>query len=214
MSANIDIQRPSFVYRPKTITTAGSESPAGARPKTVDAPPTVVVFGVPRGGTTMVAGVVQRCGVHLGDDLPVNLEDQLFVAGVPIPEMLRTIEARNESNRMWGWKFPRAASYIQTLEPHLRNPHYIVVWRDVFATATRSIRRGHDVVHTLNWAHEIQAQNIRAIEQLNGPSMLVSYEKAVLSPKDLAIDIKNFIGSGAEIDEEELLRFAEPGSYK
>ena len=70
------------------------------------------------------------------------------------------------------------------------------------------------MVHTLNWAHEIQAQNIRAIEQLNGPSMLVSYEKAVLSPKDLAIDIKNFIGSGAEIDEEELLRFAEPGSYK
>ena len=39
---------------------------------------TFVLFGNPRGGTTMIANLVRSMGIFLGDDLPVNLEDNGF----------------------------------------------------------------------------------------------------------------------------------------
>jgi len=45
------------------------------------APPaqkTFIVFGVPRGGTTMVARVVEKLGVVMGTNLPLNYEDDEF----------------------------------------------------------------------------------------------------------------------------------------
>ena len=48
-------------------------TPRGSMPQK-----TFVLFGNPRGGTTMIANVVRSMGVHLGDDLPINLEDSDF----------------------------------------------------------------------------------------------------------------------------------------
>ena len=39
---------------------------------------TLILFGMPRGGTTMIANIVRSMGVCLGEDLPVNLEDGDF----------------------------------------------------------------------------------------------------------------------------------------
>ena len=44
----------------------------------VDDSRTFVVFGVPRGGTTMVARIVEQLGVPMGQNLPANYEDQAF----------------------------------------------------------------------------------------------------------------------------------------
>lgn len=179
----------------------------------VKEPPTVVVFGVPRGGTTMVAGIVQRCGVDLGSKLPINLEDQAFV-GKGIDKMVATIRERDSLDRIWGWKYPRASGYLCELEPHLRNPHYIVVWRDIFANSYRGLKKGSEMIDALKWAHKIQAQNIKVLEALKGPKLLISYEKALLNPVGLSESIMNFVGTKVKIDEDELLKFATPGTYK
>src|SRR5687768_64110 len=91
---------------------------------------TVVILGVPRGGTTMVAGVAKRCGLSIGSRLPGNLEDPDFSIS-DVGRMERTIVARNASMKVWGWKYPRAASYLPELLPKLRNPRIIMVWRDL-----------------------------------------------------------------------------------
>ena len=52
MRTKIDIHRPALQYDLR------EEGVAGENNETL--PPTVVVYGVPRGGTTMVAGIVQR----------------------------------------------------------------------------------------------------------------------------------------------------------
>ncbi len=39
---------------------------------------TFIVFGIPRGGTTMVAGVINILGVDMGTNLPINSEDNDF----------------------------------------------------------------------------------------------------------------------------------------
>ena len=39
---------------------------------------TYIIFGNPRGGTTMIANILIRFKIFLGDDLRNNLEDNLF----------------------------------------------------------------------------------------------------------------------------------------
>ena len=39
---------------------------------------TFIIFGVPRGGTTMVARVAEQLGVSMGSGLPSNYEDDEF----------------------------------------------------------------------------------------------------------------------------------------
>ena len=174
---------------------------------------TVVVLGVPRGGTTMVAGIVQRCGISLGDDLPTNLEDQAFV-GVPIEDMVLTIAERNRTKKVWGWKYPRAAIYLPIIQEYLINPHYIIVWRDVFAASSRRRHRGESMHDALRWAHKIQEQNIEVTRNLSGPQLMISYEKAILDPVEAANQMCDFLDIEKSFSEAAIRGFATPGSYK
>lgn len=161
----------------------------------------------------MVAGICQRCGVDIGASLPRNLEDQSFV-GKEVSEMLATIGERNEKLQIWGWKYPRAATYLSALEPHLRNPRYIVVWRDLLAIAARGIRNSTNATRSLRIAHSIQGQNIDFTASTSAPVLHVSYEKAIRAPVALVAEIQAFTGANAAIDSNELLAFAQPGRYK
>ena len=174
---------------------------------------TVIVLGAPRGGTTMVAGIVQRCGVSLGDNLPTNLEDQSFV-GAPVGDMLKTIEARNKARRIWGWKYPRAAIYLPQIEEHLINPHYIFVWRDIYTTSMRRHKSGRSQHDALSWAHDIQAQNIELARQLDAPQLMISYEKSILDPISTADRICEFLGLEKSYNAAAIRGFVAPGRYK
>src|SRR5437763_817811 len=121
---------------------------------------TVVILGVPRGGTTMVAGVVQRCGINLGENLPPNLEDPAF-AGPPIRAMRKTIAERNEVNDIWGWKYPRAAGYLPHIARETRNLRLIAVWRDAVAISGHRIADGSSVENALKAVITMQQRNLR-----------------------------------------------------
>ena len=83
---------------------------------------TFIVFGVPRGGTTMVARVVEKLGVVMGTKLPLNYEDDEFNYDKMSDEikqdpeqmargLMRAINRRNNRFDIWGWKYPRAHLY-------------------------------------------------------------------------------------------------------
>lgn len=174
---------------------------------------TLVVLGTPRGGTTMVAGIAQRCGIDIGQNLPDNLEDPDFVEQEQ-DHMLSAILERNLTKSVWGWKFPRAAAYIPKIQSHLVNPHYIIVWRDIYSASRRRVVKGEDQIAALNWAQSVQEQNLRLIDKLNGPALMVSYARAVSEPAAIANDICEFVGIQPAYDITELYEFALPGSYK
>jgi len=176
-------------------------------------PRTIVVFGMPRGGTTMVAGICQRCGIDMGTDLPKNLEDQDFV-NKPLEHMIQSIEQRNATKPVWGWKFPRASAYLSELEANIRNPLFIVVWRDILSVATRGIKNTGEMNKSLRVAHNIQTQNLNFVSATPAPVLHVSYEKSIRTPVELAEDIQRFTGIHKAFDKDELIAFAEPGSYK
>ena len=180
----------------------------------VDDSRTFVVFGVPRGGTTMVARIVEQLGVPMGQDLPANYEDQAFNFDFMPDEfkanrsklhasLIDSIKKRNRSHSVWGWKYPRANIYLNQILEHVRRPHLICVLRDPLASSLRPLSRKSTrnkpakrtspiklMEQHLAW----QNRNLEIIRKSNCPSLVCSYEKAIGSPQDFVEDMAGFIG--------------------
>ncbi len=192
-----------------------SDVPATSGPKTV------VICGAAHGGTTMVAAVTRMCGVDLGEDLPSNLEDPAFSRPVRNntnnPEKMRAvIRERNASKQTWGWKFPRAASYLDALRPDLRDPHLIIVTRDPVATATRQIVAGMDVQQVVQEALDKQVRAMELARRWRVPTLLVSYEKSLMAPARLATGLADFVGAAplSAQQRQEVAQFVKPGKLQ
>src|ERR1700722_17430936 len=99
---------------------------------------TAIVFGVARGGTSMAAGAARGLGFYMGHALENN--EDLEFSYKSLEHMKNMIRARNVQYRKWGWKFPAAANYLDDLLAHVRNPHLIVVCRDLAATSAGHVR--------------------------------------------------------------------------
>lgn len=208
--------------------TGDSDSPEGEANQR-----TFIIFGVPRGGTTMVARVAEQLGVPLGSKLPSNYEDDEFNYD-KMPEeikedpklvargLLRAINRRNAKHDVWGWKYPRAHLYLPLIIKQVRNPQLICVLRDPVASSLRPLSRkrvqkeGKAQLPTrvikqhLSW----QLKNIEQIHKFNRPTFLCSYEKAILDPAGFVADLASFID--LRKDEQSLASAVEqirPGGY-
>lgn len=177
---------------------------------------TFICIGVARGGTSAVGGVMQRLGIFMGEDVPNNYEDPDFVHK-PMPHMKETVARRNESHAVWGFKAPNAANYLEVLLPTIRNPHLIVVYRDLVATMKAHVRwHNRSQMFAI---HEImlqQQKNWFLVERWKLPTALVSYEKAILAPNVFIHNMADFIAvprpEGEDL--EKIADFLGPGSYK
>ena len=161
----------------------------------------------------MIAGIAQLCGVNIGSELSDNLEDQAFVDRSH-EDMITTIRHRNSMQDVWGWKYPRAATYLEALQDHLTNPHYIIVWRDVFATALRRIQNTKSVLAEIRTIQALQNENLALFEKLNGPCLMVSYDRSLSNPLELAVDICNFLNLPKVFNRRKISDFSLPGKYK
>jgi len=163
---------------------------------------TFVIAGVPRGGTTMAAAVVYFLGVYLGpeEDLKdFTLEDQTL--NQPYHDVqFRRIKENDAQHDVWGWKNPGAIHSLKETSYALRNPHLIVVFRDMLATvqgemrvdADNDINRPPDVIveNHLDRIHE----NWRFILDSQLPTLLISYELAMRYPERLVEQMVSFLG--------------------
>lgn len=175
---------------------------------------TFVLFGNPRGGTTMIANVVRSMGIFLGNDLPVNLEDNCFNWDIlsrlepepsradKIASIKKAVEYRNAQYEVWGWKYPRADVYFKDISPALVNPMLICVFRDVVASTWRGVvRRRQEPLNLMRRALDLQSSNLRLIEKSNLPTLLVSYEKAIADPLQLVTSLNRFMSLGLSPDQ-------------
>lgn len=175
---------------------------------------TIVVFGMTRGGTSMVAGAVRAHGYVLGEKLDVNLEDQDFFFKTD-EHMKNAIQERNERHRFWGWKYPMAADYLERLMAELRNPVFVVVARDVVAASQGLVRWDlrEPSAALLDCAMQMQKNLVLAV-RWRVPTLVISYEKASASPASLIADLGSFLGRPLVANVDRLVRFLQPGSYK
>ena len=155
---------------------------------------TVVILGVPRGGTSMVAGVVRELGIDLGPRLGVNHEDPRFLPG-DLQIIRQRIAERNATSGTWGWKMPHSTDYIDAIERDLRNPHIIFVFRNILGIALSQERHsGADIHVALGFSKQRLQTVLDKIKTISSPMLLVDYDSALLDPADFLDSLSGFLG--------------------
>ena len=160
----------------------------------------VIVLGMHRSGTSMLSQMLQAMGVWMGDNQDELYEDRDFLQlnrdiladadgiwhDIPSPEALAASYERmrpaivkmltyKQRRGLWGWKDPRTSLTAALFHPHLDNPRYIVIRRDLpDVVASLEERNGEG-----DWAgvYEQYRQRIEAfVRTVDAPVFEVRYE--------------------------------------
>jgi len=188
-----------------------------------DEPRTVICFGTPRGGTSMVAGTIVGLGVFMGENLLQNIEDPMF--NQDTDKMLSrdafkarlpsVIAERNNAHKIWGWKFPLAHAYLDEIISEIRNPHFVIVLRDpVPATLRANLDEDQLALQEMLRRTRWTIKNLELANRIQAPTLMVSYERASKNPEGLILQLADFMQLAVPDDISPLLEFMEPGSYK
>ncbi|MER9000005.1 hypothetical protein NKJ52_20595 [Mesorhizobium australicum] len=157
---------------------------------------TIIVAGVPRSGTTMVAKALQSLGVFLGDEIDASVQEDLRLSAAieqNNQEISDIVAAYNRAHSVWGFKRPTA---YQTIDLRLfRNPRLVLTFRDPVAIAKREeISMVSDFRIQLRRAAEWSLNLTDFALQQTVPTMLVSYEKALQNPQAFIWQLARYIG--------------------
>ena len=167
-----------------------------------DAPTTVIVTGVGRSGTSMVASVLDALGIPMGktDGLAVFEDQELLRALVAFnyEAMCTLIDSHNAKHLRWGFKFASLQNHIFPAQlSRFRNPYLIVVMRDPVATANRSYHSDPDKKNILDSLVNVTKQNSDMLDFVvnsNCPVLMISYEKSIVFPEVVINKIAEFCG--------------------
>lgn len=211
-----DIVWPSPASENGEIATDPTRRPAAIiRPPNHAQPKTLIVMGVSRGGTSLAAGVLRLAGVFMGHKVAHDSHEDAEFHNHDPGALKNLILARNTEQSTWGWKYPHAVDYLSHIHAHLRNPHFIVVFRDLLSVA-QGFNRKHDIpIHeALLDAHQRYGKIARFVSECRDPLMSISYEKAITQQGLFLDDMENFCGF--ELDAKtrrRCLAFIKPGDY-
>ena len=167
---------------------------------------TLLITGLARSGTSMLAALVQEAGVWLGDHVyePINEDAEItqILRARDFTRLDALIKRQNGKTPVWGFKMPDLHHFLQHDElQHFRNPHLIVIYRDPVSVAVRSVLSeqadGTEAIIETTAAMHSLAQFVRASRL---PFLLLSYEKALLFPQVFIDSVLAFCG--IKLDEE------------
>ena len=165
---------------------------------------TVVIFGVGRGGTSAISGICRILGVMMPGAHPLKHEWSPFSYVGEEVEPTRTrdnIRRLNDHYQMWGWKSPRDIFSFPRFEPMLRNPHVIIVFRnmlDVMSSSSKwdGIDFGSNAIDFGDAFKEI----CRFITLSRSPIALINYERLCADPAKVIQSIDNWLDANASAD--------------
>lgn len=138
-----------------------------------------MVLGVERGGTSMVAGVLRALGVNMGERAGFNHEDPQFLVE-DLEKLTRRIRHRNKESDVWGFKVPRLVQHLNFFESNLRNPYYVIVYRNLLAIADSWQQRGAgNAVEVIHHAVDYYGRIMDHCKKTRRPVLMLNYERAV-----------------------------------
>ena len=155
---------------------------------------TIVIMGVARGGTSMVAGTAREMGIDLGQHLGENHEDKRFIEK-DLDHVRSRIAVRNEEAETWGWKMPHSLEYIEKIEGDLRNPHIVLVWRNTLASAISQVNRSDASIDVaLEFSAARLTEMVQKLKLLNSPTLLINYDSAIQHKEEFISTFAGFLG--------------------
>lgn len=158
---------------------------------------TIIVAGVPRSGTTMVAKGLAALGIFLGSQIDASVQEDLLLGRVlgsgDMDKFREIVERYNRDHDVWAFKRPTAYQAIDgTL---FRNPRFVLTFRDPVAIAKReAVSMKTDFRGALRRAAGWSVNLTDFAFRQTAPTMLVSYEKALQQPAEFAHSLIDFIG--------------------
>ena len=149
----------------------------------------------------------------MGDNLGHQHEDPVFKRNTTLKEKIKTIKKRNKKFDLWGWKMPGTIHYINDVLPYVRNPYFLVIYRNPLSIAKSSSERSgkYFEVKLLNVVtnHYRKMQKFLAASEF--PCLLISFESALINKNLLIKKIGDFCGVKlTENIMEECLKFIDP----
>ena len=168
-----------------------------ARPPTPEE--TIIIFGVPRSGTSMVAAMLSACGIFLGDTADKAVFEDVTLANAMESRneaaMKAIIAANNEAHKTWAYKRPLAFYHMTERLALFRNPRFIATFRDPIAISKRNeASMGIRVSDYLGEAIRLTGDLINFARTTPAPILLASYEKAIFEPHRFARSVADFTG--------------------
>lgn len=161
-------------------------------PPSGDVQKTFMVLGVQRGGTSMVAGVLRALGIDMGP-AGFNHEDRRFLTDDEI-SLSKLIDQRNNERDIWGFKSPQAALKLDFYRRNLRNPQYIVVFRNVSSTIDGVFNRGGLMPAKVLRRIVRYYQGISThVLGSSDPTLFVSYERATADKENFVHSLSRFL---------------------
>lgn len=149
---------------------------------------TIVVVGLPRSGTSMIGKVLYELNVfHDNGFLNKNIYEDMEAIEVlekDINKLDSYIKNQNSKYTIWGFKRPGAFYYIEKYIDKLRNPIYIIPMKDMlFISLRKNISIDMDFTSALKETLKQSNELIEFINKTSVPTILFSYEKAILNPE-------------------------------
>lgn len=189
-------------------------------PSQQDPAKTIVVVGVARGGTSIIAGSLSHLGVFMGNACdPVYEDTRLSLAfEKKTKEKYESVIADyNQQHDTWAWKRPSTLHELTRIAKKLRNPHFIFVFRDLLSVANRNkISMKLGVVGGLEAALDDYKKVLRFLKKSTYPALLVSSEKAVKHKQEFVnalIDFSALTPTQSQVDKAISFITPDPSEY-
>lgn len=178
---------------------------------------TLIVLGVARGGTSLVAGALDMLGVFTGDESrkPVYEDTKLakFLEAGDLKQAQAVIADYNIREHIWSFKRPVSVNYVNTLCEVCRNPVFLIIFKDIFSISNRNkISMQGDVVSELEKAYDAYGKIVSFVREESPNAFLLSYEK-IMQNKEMFVDLLiDLIGVDSVSQEQKIatLDFIEP----
>jgi hypothetical protein len=155
---------------------------------------TFIVTGLHRSGTSLIASILYQAGLFIGSEFNSAIYEDEEITRVLVAKRLdvlqNIIERRNAGNARWGFKCPMLC---RTLDPHHLNlfdrPRLIITFRDPVSIAMRtSLSEYRRPMQTLHDTMTQQAELVEFLSKAECPSLLLSYERALVFAHEI-IDV-------------------------
>lgn len=159
---------------------------------------TVLTLGLARSGTSMLAAVIDALGCPMGDASDGHFErDQFKWDFNKLDHWQQTkeeITRLNNEHKTWGAKIRLDYVWLNRMIDQVRNPHIIIIFRDLAAILQRHIStKDKPVDEVMGWMIMQTGILWKFVGELRVPLMVVSCEKLRHTTGQIE-PIKDFLG--------------------
>jgi len=156
---------------------------------------TLIVTGLYRSGTSLVAAILHHAGIFMGRQInDAVFEDEEIGAALRSGDdgaLRRLIDERNATHGTWGFKIPQVHTDLSPKQLALFDHAHLIV---TFRAVRNSLSEYKKAMTALRDAVGQLAGLVAYLDSVSAPSLLLSYEKALIFPEDFVDALLLFSG--------------------